>query len=181
MATAVCVFVCLSVPRYIPTLLHRPTCNLGVPSGCALLGGFAISPWVLYSLCGWLSVLASVTSYLCYWCWWHRPQCWRRWLYFCVFIQLALFSRCTEAYSSCPTKEPLRFLEQVLLQIMCSSCHPNNGVRTLKGHNTLAGCVPDPQYTEPPPPQPFYGPLSGTTRVSRCQKRTSGLYGARED
>jgi len=23
--------------------------------------------------------------------------------------------------------------------------------------------------------------LSGTTRVSRCQKRTSGLYGARED
>jgi len=32
-----------------------------------------------------------------------------------------------------------------------------------------------------PPPQPFYGPFSGTTWVSRCQKRTSGLYGARED
>jgi len=31
------------------------------------------------------------------------------------------------------------------------------------------------------PPQPFYGPFSGTTRASRCQKRTSGLYGARED
>jgi len=31
------------------------------------------------------------------------------------------------------------------------------------------------------PPQPFYGPFSGTTCVSRCQKRTSGLYGARED
>ena len=32
-------------------------------------------------------------------------------------------------------------------------------------------------------PQPFYGPFSGTTRVSRtqCQKRTSGLHGARED
>ena len=29
--------------------------------------------------------------------------------------------------------------------------------------------------------QPFHGPFSGTTRVSRCQKRTSGLYGARED
>ena len=29
--------------------------------------------------------------------------------------------------------------------------------------------------------QPFCGPFSGTTRVSRCQKRTSGLYGARED
>ena len=26
--------------------------------------------------------------------------------------------------------------------------------------------------------QPFYGPFSGTTGVSRCQKRTSGLYGA---
>jgi len=32
----------------------------------------------------------------------------------------------------------------------------------------------------PPPPQPFYGPFSGTTRVSRCQKRTSGLCSARE-
>ena len=31
-----------------------------------------------------------------------------------------------------------------------------------------------------PPPQPFYGLFSGTIRVSRCQKRTSGLYGARE-
>ena len=30
------------------------------------------------------------------------------------------------------------------------------------------------------PPQPFYGPFSGTTRVSRCQKRTNGLYGAKE-
>ena len=29
--------------------------------------------------------------------------------------------------------------------------------------------------------QPFYGPFSGTTRVSRCQKKTSGLSGARED
>jgi len=30
-------------------------------------------------------------------------------------------------------------------------------------------------------PQPFYGPFSWTTQVNRCQKRTSGLYGARED
>jgi len=30
-------------------------------------------------------------------------------------------------------------------------------------------------------PQPFYGPFSGTTRVSRCQKKTSGLHGERED
>jgi len=30
-----------------------------------------------------------------------------------------------------------------------------------------------------PPPQPFYGPFSGTTQVSRCQKRTSGLYDAK--
>jgi len=30
-------------------------------------------------------------------------------------------------------------------------------------------------------PQPFYDPFSTTTQVSQCQKRTSGLYGARED
>jgi len=30
-------------------------------------------------------------------------------------------------------------------------------------------------------PQPFYGPFSGTIRVSWCQRRTSGLYGARKD
>jgi len=29
--------------------------------------------------------------------------------------------------------------------------------------------------------QPFYGPFSETTRVSQCQKKSSGLYGARED
>jgi len=31
------------------------------------------------------------------------------------------------------------------------------------------------------PPQPFYGPFSGTSRVSRSEKRISGLHGARED
>jgi len=30
-------------------------------------------------------------------------------------------------------------------------------------------------------PQLLYGLFSGTTRVSGCQKRTSGLYSARED
>jgi len=43
--------LCLSVPRRILTLLHGPSCNLGecqgVPSSCALLGGFAVSTWVL--------------------------------------------------------------------------------------------------------------------------------------
>jgi len=29
--------------------------------------------------------------------------------------------------------------------------------------------------------QPFYGPFSATTRLSRCEKRTSGRYGAMED
>jgi len=29
--------------------------------------------------------------------------------------------------------------------------------------------------------QPFYGPFSGTTQVSLCQKRTSELCDARED
>jgi len=30
------------------------------------------------------------------------------------------------------------------------------------------------------PTPPLYGPFSGTTWVSQCQKRTSGLYGARK-
>ena len=34
---------------------------------------------------------------------------------------------------------------------------------------------------QPPQPQPFYRPFSGTTRVSRCQKRASGLNGVRGD
>jgi len=50
LVTAVCVSVCLSVPRRIPTLLHGPGCNLeeweGVPSSCALLGGLAIGAGV---------------------------------------------------------------------------------------------------------------------------------------
>jgi len=29
--------------------------------------------------------------------------------------------------------------------------------------------------------QPYYDPFSRTTQVSRCQKKSSGLYGARED
>ena len=29
--------------------------------------------------------------------------------------------------------------------------------------------------------RPFYGPFSGSTRVSQCQKKSSGLDGARED
>jgi len=36
-------------------------------------------------------------------------------------------------------------------------------------------------HTATTTPQPFYRPFSGTTWVSRCQKRTSGFYGARED
>jgi len=38
-------YVCLSVPRHVPTLLHGPGCKLGewyVVPCCALLGGFAI-------------------------------------------------------------------------------------------------------------------------------------------
>jgi len=49
-------------------------------------------------------------------------------------------------------------------------------------HNCLRNCYQ--QYlsctTTTTTPQPFYGPFSGTTRVSQWQKRTSGLYGARE-
>jgi len=46
------------------------------------------------------------------------------------------------------------------------------------GHITLTQSVYLSTHTDT---QPFYGPFSGTTQVSRCQKRISGLYGARED
>jgi len=45
-----------------------------------------------------------------------------------------------------------------------------------KGRKMVVECGGRPQIE-----QLFYSPFSGTTRVSRCQKRTSGLYGARED
>jgi len=41
----VCVFVCLSVPRRIPTLPHGPGCKLGKWQECPLLGGFGIVAW----------------------------------------------------------------------------------------------------------------------------------------
>jgi len=44
---------------------------------------------------------------------------------------------------------------------------------------TLATCFE--LQRSPQTPQPFHGPFSGTTRLSRCQNRTSRLYGARED
>jgi len=45
-----CVSVCLSVHGRMPTLLHRPGCNLGewqgIPPSCVLLGGLAIGAQV---------------------------------------------------------------------------------------------------------------------------------------
>jgi len=42
----VCLSLCLSIPRHIPTLLHGPGCKLGewygAPSSCAILGSVAI-------------------------------------------------------------------------------------------------------------------------------------------
>jgi len=60
LVSRVCVCVCawmchlqlvrVLVPRRIPTLLHRPGCNLaeweGMPTSCALLGGFAVGAFV---------------------------------------------------------------------------------------------------------------------------------------
>jgi len=64
-----------------------------------------------------------------------------------------------------------------------------NGSRLFTGQITFLSCNQQCRSTKDMPvytvttttPQPFYGPSSGTTRVSQCQKRTSGHYGARED
>jgi len=49
----------------------------------------------------------------------------------------------------------------------------------LYGLNPLTPCLCG--YYTTTTTQPFNSPFSGTTQVSRCQKRTSGLYGAKED
>jgi len=60
--------------------------------------------------------------------------------------------------------------------------------KNLKPGSTISGLEMEQTYshntgvhTLGETPRPFYGPFSGTTQVSQCQKRTSGLYGARED
>ena len=55
LVTAVCVSVCVSVPRHMPTLLHRPRCNLG-PGNCR-----GCPPVVHY----WAD-LQSVHGFCCY-------------------------------------------------------------------------------------------------------------------
>jgi len=43
LVTRVSLFVCLSVPRITPTLLHRPGCNLGNGRGCPLVVHYWVS------------------------------------------------------------------------------------------------------------------------------------------
>jgi len=52
-----------------------------------------------------------------------------------------------------------------------------NAVAGEKGSSSSSSCGSSTTTT----PQPFYGPFSGITWVSQCQRRTSGLHGARED
>jgi len=63
-------------------------------------------------------------------------------------------------------------------------------IKTLKSYSSECSCIPIfifPSQTQltgnVTTPQPFYGPFSGTTRVSRCQNLEENfwLYGARED
>jgi len=61
-------------------------------------------------------------------------------------------------------------------QELITGC-PGNSLSPINQPITADPC----NYSHHTTPQPFYGPCSGTTRVSRCQKRTSGLYGARGD
>jgi len=80
----------------------------------------------------------------------------------------------------------------------CHDCKPSIVIQSLVADHTKdiwyykvalkLHCVPTavmPKFTyikmqynsTTTPPQPLYGPFSGTTWVSQCQKRTSGLYG----
>ena len=76
----------------------------------------------------------------------------------------------------------------IFLQARCPCCHPTNSVKALKATSVFGlECylyrlctLLSLRYTHTHT-QPFYGPFFRTIRVSRCQKTTSGLYGARED
>jgi len=68
----------------------------------------------------------------------------------------------------------VRCIEACANETLCKQVSVGSTVFTIA---SLSSRHPPP----PPPPQLFYGPFSGTTRASQCQKRTSGLYGARED
>jgi len=60
-------------------------------------------------------------------------------------------------------------------------CHCSlDGGKAVRPMKIPALLIHTPQTTTPTP-QLFCGPFSGTTQASRCQKRTSVLYGARED
>ena len=58
---------------------------------------------------------------------------------------------------------------------MLATCHTQVHVTRSIWHRVLPVAS---HYTTTTTPQPFYGSFSGNTRVSRCQKRTSGVYGA---
>jgi len=58
---------------------------------------------------------------------------------------------------------------------MLTTCHTQVHVTRSISHRVLPVTS---HYTTTTIPQPFYSSFSGTTRVSRCQKRTSGVYGA---
>jgi len=77
-------------------------------------------------------------------------------------------------------RKPLTLVEWYCLPVKCHSWCPVQSVKALKTNNCCTSHLQQSDMLLNPPPQPFYGPFSGTTRVSRCQKRTSGLYGARE-
>jgi len=103
--------------------------------------------------------------------------------------------------STCAETEPLRKSDKAVLQAECPSRRPTISVEALKetqstDPNHWPGLIFSSSATglsmeevllllcplsNSTTPQPFCGPFSGTTPVSRRQKRTSGLYDARED
>jgi len=55
LVTAVCVSVCVTVPRRIPTLLHGPGCNLGNGRGCHLVEHY----WAFRNWCTGFIVMTT--------------------------------------------------------------------------------------------------------------------------
>ena len=113
-----------------------------------------------YILCSWREAF----KILCF-------AAWRVWVHIVVYT----FSWSSSWCNSRLQMQPWYHVCLILLSVS------ERGSHCQKASTERESYIISIQSLLPPPPQPFYGPFSGTTRVSRCQKRNSGLYGAGGD
>ena len=94
-----------------------------------------------------------------------------------IYVHVAVWAEVRTSIVVCITQRHLLFYN---FNINVFHMETREQTTTLQTNSRAIRCWHG-YLSAPPPPQPYYGPFSGTIRVSWCQKRTSGLYDARED